>query len=100
MITIFDKADLLAAAAVVGAGATFTTQAVARVFSVKLTGAGAKATVDIEASVDGVDFVQLARYEMTAPGVDGFASNAVWRYVRARVVAISGGGVIKATVGV
>jgi len=55
-------------------------------------GAGA-AVIRIEGSLDDSKFVKIADITLTLATVsshDGFASNAAWRYTRARVLSISG----------
>jgi len=57
-------------------------------------GAGS-VTIVIEASNDNVNFLTLATITLVlgvAVTTDGTASDAAWRYVRARVTAISGTG--------
>lgn len=55
-------------------------------------GVGAVA-VDIEASNDGTNFLLIATISLTLGTVtttDGFASDAPWKVIRARVTSISG----------
>lgn len=62
-----------------------------------VTGTGAvTATVVIDVSNDGVNAIATALGTITLSGTtsssDGFVTNAPWKYVRARVTAISGTG--------
>lgn len=54
------------------------------------------ATVDIEVSNDGTNFVTLGTIKLSGTGgtpeTDGFTSDAPWAYVRGNVTAISGTG--------
>lgn len=66
-------------------------------FQAVITGTGAiSGTVIIEASNDGVNAVNTALGTITLSGTtsfsDGFTTDAPWKYVRARVTAISGTG--------
>lgn len=58
------------------------------------TSAGAGAcTVDIQGSNDGINFITMATITLVlavAQSTDGFASDAPWRFVRAKVTSISG----------
>lgn len=65
-----------------------------RTYQAVVSGAGAvSATVVVEGSNDGQNFIQIGTITLTGTNVatDGFVSNAAWRYVRARVTAASGG---------
>lgn len=58
------------------------------------SGAGS-ATVAVEVSLDGVNFMTQGTITITlgtTAATDGFASDAPWRYVRGNVTAISGTG--------
>lgn len=69
-------------------------------FAVGTTTSGAgSATVKIEGSLDGVNFIQLG--ELTGPdlawtspavGADGIAIDAPWQFIRANLTAIAGTG--------
>jgi len=52
------------------------------------------ATVDIEVSNNGVDWITMATISLATgaptPDSDGFASNASWLFVRANLTSISG----------
>ena len=54
------------------------------------------ATVDVEVSNDGMNFVTLGTITLSGTGgtaeTDGFTSDAPWAYVRGNVTAISGTG--------
>jgi malic enzyme len=66
-----------------------------RTFQADLDGTGAiSATVLVEGSNTGDKFLLLATISLSGTGStsDGFASDAEWAYVRARVTAISGTG--------
>ena len=57
-------------------------------------GAGA-ASVDVEVSNDGVNWINLANISLTlstTTSSDGTASSAAWRFVRGNVASISGTG--------
>lgn len=60
------------------------------------TGASMSATVDIEVSNDGTNFITLGKITLSGTGgtteTDGFTSDAPWAYVRGNVTAISGTG--------
>lgn len=64
-------------------------------FQATVTGTGAvTATIVFDVSNDGVNAVSTALGTITLSGTtsasDGFATSAPWKYVRARVTAISG----------
>ncbi len=64
-----------------------------RTFQAAVTGTGAvSATVLIEGSNDGVNFLLLGTITLTGTtsASDGFVSSAAWDSVRARLTAISG----------
>lgn len=66
-------------------------------FQATVTGTGAvTATVIIDVSNDGINAVTTVLGTITLTGTtsssDGFTTNAPWKYVRARVTAISGTG--------
>jgi len=66
-------------------------------FQATVQGTGAvSATVVIDVSNDGVNWVSTVMGTITLSGTtsssDGFTSDAPWKYVRARVTAISGTG--------
>lgn len=66
-----------------------------RTFQANVVGTGAvTATVVIEVSNDGTNVVTLGTIGLsgTTTAVDGFASDASWAFVRARISAISGTG--------
>ena len=64
----------------------------------QITGGGPdEATIDVEASNDGVNFLVLGTISLTLPAslatvTDGFASDARWKFFRFNVTAISGTG--------
>ncbi len=67
----------------------------ARTFQAVITGSGAvSATVEVEVSNNGIHFLSLGTIEMTGTdaATDGFAADAPWLFLRARVTAISGTG--------
>lgn len=66
-----------------------------RVFQAVVVGTGAQtATIVIEVSLDGTNVVTLGTITLsgTTTATDGFATTAVWPFVRARVSAVSGTG--------
>lgn len=66
-------------------------------FQATVTGTGAvSATVLLEASNDGVNFLTLATLSLsgTTAATDGFSMEAPWQYVRTNVTAISGTGAV------
>lgn len=66
-----------------------------RTFQANVVGTGAvTGTVVIEVSNDGTNVVTLGTITLsgTTTAVDGFASDAQWLFVRARVSAVSGTG--------
>lgn len=65
------------------------------VFQATVVGTGAvSATVVIECSLDNVNWCQTALGTITLSGTnsasDGFTTNASWKYIRARISAVSG----------
>ena len=88
---------LLSAVTTVSTGATTAVNKAKQTFALvgsTSSGAGA-ATVNVEASNDGINWVVLAIIGLTlstTAAVDGFAADAAWLYVRGRVTAISGTG--------
>jgi hypothetical protein len=88
---------LLTTATTVSNGALHEPQHQQRTFDANgstSSGAGS-ATILIQASNDGSNFILIATITLTlstTPAADGFASDAPWKYVRARVSAISGTG--------
>lgn len=65
----------------------------ARTYQASVTGTGAvSATVIVDVSNDGEGWIELATVTLsgTTSDTDGFASDAPWKYCRARVTAISG----------
>lgn len=81
--------DILAPTTVTPTGAWMFKDAPQSTFQVVATAA---ATVVIEASNDGVNAIATALGTVTlgAAGSDGFATDAPWKYVRARVTANAG----------
>lgn len=66
-----------------------------RVFHAKVVGTGAvTATVIVEVSLDNTTWITAATITLsgTTSAADGFTMDAPWRYVRARISAISGTG--------
>lgn len=66
-----------------------------RTFQATVVGTGAvTATIIIEATNDDIAHLTLGTITLsgTTSASDGFASSAQWRYVRARITAISGTG--------
>lgn len=64
-----------------------------RTFQAVITGTGVvTATVIIEASNNGIDFLTLGTITLSGTNTtnDGFASSAAWVFHRARLTAISG----------
>lgn len=95
--------DLLTAAAATGpGGATVRSpKAAARTFQATVTGATPSATVAIEVSNDGQNWLVLRT--ITLDGVtpsDGFASEAPWGHTRANVTALGAGCSVSAQMGV
>lgn len=82
-------------------GDTYVVQHTNRVYQAVLQaapGAHATATVDIEVSENGVNFINLATISLSdtageGSATDGFSSSAPWRYTRAKVTGISAGAV-------
>lgn len=74
-----------------------------RTYQATVIGAGAvSATIIIEGSNDNVAYLSLGTITLsgTNSASDGFASNAAWAYVRARITAIAGtGAVVTASLG-
>lgn len=88
---------LLTDAVAPGAGDAHAPWAARRTFqAVGSTSSGAGAAdVRIEVSNDGVNYIEAGAITLTlstSASSDGFASDAAWRYVRARVDSISGTG--------
>lgn len=86
---------LLAAVAAPVSGAAALIASFNRTFQATVSGTGAvSATVVIEGSNDGTNFLTLGTITLTGTtsASDGFASTAPWQYVRARLTAISGTG--------
>lgn len=84
---------LINGATAVSTGNIVPVQTGNRTFQATVTGTGAvTATVSVEVSNDGKNFLNLATIDLSGTGsnTDGFASDAVWEYVRGRVTAISG----------
>lgn len=75
-----------------------------RTFQAAVAGTGVvSATVVIEVSNDGINFITLGTITLSGTNVasDGFTTNAAWQYSRARVSAISGtGATVNAVMGV
>jgi len=99
--------QLMSAAAAVGAGAAIDVRGRQHMTfqAVGATTAGAgSATVVIEVSNDGTNWITAGTITMTlatAAATDGFAAQAAWSYVRARISAISGiGAAVTVTLGV
>lgn len=89
--------SLLSAATSTGAGNSYEPFGKERSF--QLTGSTSSgtgsATVDIEVSNDGTNFLKLATMTLnlsTTVSQSGLLSDAPWRYVRGNVTAISGTG--------
>ncbi len=57
---------------------------------------GTAATVNIEVSSDNRTWIIAAVLTLTANRAEGISSAVPWRFVRANVVAVSGGGLIDA----
>lgn len=90
---------LMAAASAPATGANFNLEAHEarsdRTYQASVAGTGAvTATVIVEGSNDGVNFLTLATITLsgTTSASDGFSSTANWPCVRARLTAISGTG--------
>jgi hypothetical protein len=86
---------LLAAATAPGTGEVFNVAAFHKVIEATLTGAGATATVRIFGNTrnNSIDGILLATITLaSATPRDGFAFDAVWPYLYAEVVTITGGG--------
>lgn len=78
-----------------GQGAVYTVEQSDRAVQVVLTGTGElTATVKVEVSLNGEHFIELATLTLAGENsaVDGFASTAPWRYVRASITQIAGTG--------
>lgn len=75
-----------------------------RTFQAVVSGTGTvSATVVVEVSNDGVNFMPLGTITLTgtSPQTDGFPHNAKYNYVRGNLTAISGtGAVVSCTMGV
>ena len=74
---------------VVGPGVHWKPVARDRTFQLVFT--GATCVVDIEVSNDEINWLPHSQFSLAAPGTDGIASSATWKYVRANVVSISDG---------
>lgn len=86
---------MIKGATTVGVGHHINTGAAKRTFQGVAEGTGAvSASVDIEVSNNGIDFLLLGTLELsgTTRATDGFVSDAPWRYARANVTSISGTG--------
>lgn len=71
----------------------FTTAALDRTFQATVTGSGAlSATIIIEGANNGVDFLEIGTITLAGDDrvSDGFASQAKWAQVRARLSTLSG----------
>jgi formylmethanofuran dehydrogenase subunit C len=91
------SATMLQAAANGAASANFSTDSADRTFQGIVTGTGAvSATIVVEGSNTGQtgEYISLGTITLTGTtkATDGFASNAKWTYVRARVTAATGTG--------
>ncbi len=96
------KAQLLSAATAVGAGPTVQIpvkehQDFFRAYMASLTG-GTSVAVNIEVSLDGKGWAVLADIHLAAGEADGVSSMVPWKFVRANITAISGGGSVDAMV--
>lgn len=104
--TVFGATPILNKVTATGVGPAYVVEATNRVYQCVLdtTGApGAKAKVAVEVSLDGVNFDQLALFDLDAAAGkprDSFASSAPWRHVRGHVLEVSGGGKVSLWVGV
>ncbi len=86
---------LLNGATEVGAGIPLTNRPSKKTVQAKVTGDGAvTAEIDIEGSVNGVDYETLATISLddTDEAHDGVALDAPWTYIRANLTAITGTG--------
>ncbi len=86
-----------AGATATGAGSWIRRRDAGTSFQAIVTGTGAvTATIDIEASNDGVNALETAHGTITLSGTgsatDGFGSVSKWLYVRANVTALTGTG--------
>lgn len=80
-------------------GDTYVVQQTNRVYQSVLQANAAEhatATVDIEVSENGVNFIKLATITLSdtegeGTATDGFSSSAPWRYTRAKVTSLSAG---------
>ncbi len=84
---------MLQSVTAVGVGSNFSATSANRTFQATETGTGTvSATVEVQASDDGVGWVTLGTITLsgTSPATDGFASSAAWQEVRGNVTAISG----------
>ena len=86
---------LLRGATSAATGSPISNRGGARTFQAVVTGSGAlTATVEVEVSNNGTHFLPLGTIGMTGTNAatDGFAADAPWLFLRARVTAISGTG--------
>ena len=88
---------LLSGATATGAGSTVEPETAARAFQASgLTSSGAgSATVLVQVSADGTNWMTLATITLTlttSTSSDGLHSTTLWKYVRGNISAISGTG--------
>lgn len=94
------KIQLLSQATGTGPGAAFSPptgepESFIRSYQAGLVG-GTSATVTIEFSNDNRTWIVAATITLAADEAEGFSSGVPWRFVRANVIAISGGGAVDA----
>lgn len=88
-------ASLIKGVTTTGVGPHINTGAAKRTYQGVAEGTGeVSASVDIEVSNNGVDFLLLGTLDLsgTTRATDGFVSDAPWLYARANVTSISGTG--------